>query len=93
MIKTTLLLRFLSYTPSIKFLGPRSKLINEAHSNATQSKHSSSAGIHNYSGTSSIFRQGLAFPQLSEEEIELINLGGARDPPKPKNPAEKGKKK
>ncbi len=69
MIKTTLLMRFLSYTPSIKFLGPRSKLITEAQSNATQSKHSPSAGIHNYLGTSSIFKQSLVFPQLSEEQI------------------------
>ncbi len=68
MIKTTLLMRFLSYTPSIKFLGPRSKLITEAQSNA-QSKHSPSAGIHNYLGTSSIFKQSLVFPQLSEEQI------------------------
>lgn len=93
MIKTTLLIRLLSYTPSIKFLGPRSKLITEAHSHATQSKHQSPAGMINYSGKSSIFKHSLAFPQLSEEQIEMINLGGARDPPKPKTPAEKGKKK
>lgn len=64
-------IRLFAYTPSIKFIGSRSKIPHHSHapSSNTQQKSYSSAVSHksNYQGVgSSIFLSSLRYPQLTE---------------------------
>jgi hypothetical protein len=76
MISTTLLCRTFSYTPMIKFLGPRSMIPPQPihtphhhnhHQHQTQGKKNFSHTYSTqYSGTPSIFLQSVPYPRLTE---------------------------
>ena len=82
MIKVLQISQKFGYIPQIKFIGPRSKL--HQTQKASQPSHLIQSPSYVHTGQPSIFLSSLRFPQLTEEEIEIINMGGARDPPQTK---------
>jgi len=92
MIKVFSITKAFAYVPKIKFLGPRSKLTHGSQIHQTSQSKQSNPSIQSqpliHTGQPSIFLSSLRFPQLTDEEIDIVNMGGARDPPAPK-PAKK----
>ena len=74
-----------SYVPQIKFLGPRANLPKLP----SPSKSATNLSYASYGTGPSIKIPSLKYPQLTEEQMELINMGGAVDAPKPKAPKKK----
>jgi hypothetical protein len=103
MLKTSRILHSFAYSPKIKFLGPRSKIQQhspDATKNVAPTIHhvntSEKAPYQHYGhipSSPSIFLSSLVYPQLSDEQIEIINMGGTRDPPKAKENIKPSKKK
>lgn len=98
MLSRKILQSAFAYQPSIKFLGPRSQLAQlvHDHNSSTYIHHDVAHKSHGHkapssvtshfstTGKSSIFIHDLIFPQLTEEQIDMINMGGALDAPLPK---------
>lgn len=97
MLRKIISSKFFSYTPMIKFLGPRAKLVHDSIKPVSQHPASKtkvySHTIERRSSDSSIFLHSIRYPQLTEEQIEIINSGGARDPFVVKQAGSKGSKK
>ena len=83
------LLNYFSYTPMIKFVGPRANLpFNPPPPLVSAPSASTSAPTKQ---SPAIIIPSIKFAQLTEEQIELINMGGAVDPPAKKEKKEKKK--
>lgn len=76
--------RNFAYTPMIKFTGPRANLPSPSPLPPLQMDSKTTK-----SNQPSIIIPSFKFPPLTDEQIEMINMGGAIDPPAPKKQTKK----